>query len=486
VNSARQVFILQFVLQSNSVSQTQFAEFTLNSKFIFTSQFSSKFTTSESDKQTIRITVKYEISRNISAIESAFVSNSSSSDNMSQDFIDTQRRELMIMMQKFWAQRSATFASSTTFIVAQAFDQKSNRWVAANLRFFDSTYDEKILTTVESIQHADKDIFFRNIHLFIDRVRNFAVIKDYDAVKNNLYTCLREMTMTWYTIELSDEVKKLIKTRNNLNVWERYLMKRFRERSTVTMITITRERYILKNARQCRKSREYVDIIIRTTKSIELKSNAHLVMLIYNELNVELQRNISMSDLFINIHDFLQSLDDKKKIWWTLIRRNKFIYESEKSYVNYNFKSISTRYSLNNYEQFSTYFQLKFDQYDSQYSRQRNFEFSQRWQISYQYDVNQSQSQQQISNAKQLKVSKSRLQIINSDQQNEFAFFSKSYLSRLDQENNRRKYDRKDSLKRAWKNQNRNNSNYNRDRAQEAYADAIQKNNKDLNNAWND
>ncbi len=90
-------------------------------------------------------------------------------------------------------------------------------------------------------------------------------------------------------------------------------MKRFRKQSIVTMITIIRKKYILENTRRCRESRKYVDIIIRTTKSIELKSKTHLMMLIYNDLNVELQKNVSMSDLIINIHEFLLELSTTKR-----------------------------------------------------------------------------------------------------------------------------------------------------------------------------
>jgi hypothetical protein len=82
----------------------------------------------------------------------------------------------------------------------------------------------------------------------------------------------------------------------------------------VTLTTITRERYILENARRCREPREFAEVITRAAKSTELESNAHVVMLIYNELNAELQRNISMPELSTNIHDFLQLLNDKKEI----------------------------------------------------------------------------------------------------------------------------------------------------------------------------
>jgi hypothetical protein len=210
-------------------------------------------------------------------------------------------------------------------------------------------------------------------------------------------------------------------------------------------------------------------------------------MMIYNDLNLKFQKNISMSTLTTQIQNFLQHLNDKKDIWWDLASRNRHYntIQTAKSWVNYSSKS-NANYQSKFQNQFSIYFQSKFDQYDSQYLKQRNSEYSQRRQSFYQYDANQfyqSQSQN-FSSVKQLKSSKSRLQIIDSRQQSEFAFFSKSYSSRFDQNNNREEYDRRESLKRAWNNQNRDN-NYNRSKAQEVYADATEKNQKNAKNSQN-
>jgi hypothetical protein len=95
MNSAKSIFILQFVLHQKSTSSEQSAKITLNSNSTFSDQFSSRSITSKSEKQTVRTSVDYEISR------ITFVVESSSASNMSQEFIETQRRELMTMMQEF-------------------------------------------------------------------------------------------------------------------------------------------------------------------------------------------------------------------------------------------------------------------------------------------------------------------------------------------------------------------------------------------------
>jgi hypothetical protein len=94
VKSAQSQSILQFVLHSKTASQMQFVKSSaLNPKSTSFDQFSSRSTTADSEKQTARTTVEYEISRTILTIESI--------SEMSQKFIEIQRRKLMTMMQKF-------------------------------------------------------------------------------------------------------------------------------------------------------------------------------------------------------------------------------------------------------------------------------------------------------------------------------------------------------------------------------------------------
>ncbi len=155
----------------------------------------------------MRTSMNYEISRNTFTVESSSVF------NMSQEFIEIQRRKLMTMMQEFWTQRLTSTASSGTFFSIQTSDQKFERWVIANLKFFDSAYDDKVLTTADSMQHIDKNTYFKNVHLFIDRIKDIVVIKDVDTMRNNLYSCLRDIVMIWYCDEEKMQSHEMIRKR---------------------------------------------------------------------------------------------------------------------------------------------------------------------------------------------------------------------------------------------------------------------------------
>ena len=43
-----------------------------------------------------------------------------------------------------------------------------SRYNFVNLEFFDPNYDNKMVNTEKTIEHNDKNIYFKNMHLFID------------------------------------------------------------------------------------------------------------------------------------------------------------------------------------------------------------------------------------------------------------------------------------------------------------------------------
>ena len=53
-------------------------------------------------------------------------------------------------------------------------------------------YNEKFNTNDNFLKYADKNIYFRNVHLFVERVQNIIKIKNLEMIRNNLYICLRD------------------------------------------------------------------------------------------------------------------------------------------------------------------------------------------------------------------------------------------------------------------------------------------------------
>ena len=69
------------------------------------------------------------------------------------------------------------------------------RWNSDNLGFFDSFYDSKSVSIEVAIKHAEKEIYFRDIHLFVDRAEEFCVIKGVALIRENLWISLRRIAL---------------------------------------------------------------------------------------------------------------------------------------------------------------------------------------------------------------------------------------------------------------------------------------------------
>ena len=41
------------------------------------------------------------------------------------------------------------------------------------------------------MEHAGENFYFRNVHIFINGMKNMVIIKDDKLVRNNLYTCFK-------------------------------------------------------------------------------------------------------------------------------------------------------------------------------------------------------------------------------------------------------------------------------------------------------
>ena len=296
-------------------------------------------------------------------------------------------------------------------------ENQDSRWNVVDVEFFDLFYDEKFATIEDLIVHFEKNTYFRNVHVFIDRVKDMTLMKRFDVIRNNLFTCLRETALNWYHAKLSDEDKRILKYETEVEKWITALLKRFKENSSTTMIVIIKERYFLKNARRHRESREYAQIILRAVKSAMMIFVYNQLFLVYNELDVKFQQHLIFSTFETTIDSFLDQLDMKREIWWALTNRHRMNDQShskEKSSYRYEDNRSNNR-STNESDQ-SQYFNRQdffkssfsstfsfFSSYDNYNNQNRTYQQNQQYSISSSYE-NQS------SNAKTL-MSSSQKQI---------------------------------------------------------------------------
>ncbi|KAG7004444.1 hypothetical protein G7Y79_00025g057300 [Physcia stellaris] len=66
------------------------------------------------------------------------------------------------------------------------------KWNAQETEFFDPWYEEKNVIIGNPIEHSGKNTYFRNVHFYIEKIKNMILLKDVDIIRANLYSCMRD------------------------------------------------------------------------------------------------------------------------------------------------------------------------------------------------------------------------------------------------------------------------------------------------------
>ena len=71
-------------------------------------------------------------------------------------------------------------------------ETQRDRWNLGDIGFFDPNYENKSASTDQAIEHAGKDTYYRNVHVFIEKVKKMTIVLKIDQIRRNLTTCFKE------------------------------------------------------------------------------------------------------------------------------------------------------------------------------------------------------------------------------------------------------------------------------------------------------
>ena len=57
-------------------------------------------------------------------------------------------------------------------------------------------YNEKFVVIDNFIKYINKNIYFQNVNIFIERVKNIIKIKKIELIRQNFYICFKSITLT--------------------------------------------------------------------------------------------------------------------------------------------------------------------------------------------------------------------------------------------------------------------------------------------------
>lgn len=158
-----------------------------------------------------------------------------------------------------------------------------------------------------------KKIYYQNVYLFVERVRDLTLIKRDTLVKTNLNTTLQGAAQSWYTAELSKlEQSSLRSFPNGVEEWCFFLIARFKEPSKVALTKLTSEKYTSKDARNRRKPASYVQTIVRHAKATNINKTLNQLTFAHKGIAPELKVFVNPPNKSTSISSFIKTLELKK------------------------------------------------------------------------------------------------------------------------------------------------------------------------------
>ena len=168
----------------------------------------------------------------------------------------------------------------------------------------------------------DKNVYYRNVHLFCERIRNLIVIKSEELIRINLNICFFDYAFIWYISKLKILSRIDLRSLFLENDWIRELKLRFKFNHSVVIDALVFERYILIDVRSDRESFNYVQQIVSHVMNVNFQNTHQQLTWTWKNLDFNLKRDISTSNDITSLTNFLHLIENKKKVWQKLYTRD--------------------------------------------------------------------------------------------------------------------------------------------------------------------
>lgn len=182
-----------------------------------------------------------------------------------------------------------------------------------DIGFFDPAYEDPSGKNA-SIVNAGRHVYYRDVFIFLDRLRDLSKGPTGDRVKDYISGCLRGEALIWYSTEVSELEKDLLRGAS-LDQWCIALTRRFKVRSSKALLSFQNEKYTMADARSGKTPRSYIQQVIRHAKNADFASPYHQMLMAWNNLDLEFKMQISEPRVDTSWSSFVDTLDSKASIW---------------------------------------------------------------------------------------------------------------------------------------------------------------------------
>ena len=164
------------------------------------------------------------------------------------------------------------------------------------------------------IVHSGKEVIYRDVHAFVDRLKDMTMVYDATAIRTNLVKCLRGRAAEWYSTELPEVQKDGMRIGEGIKHWTDVFIKKFKEPASIALTCLQGTKYTLSDARQQHDPMKYIYEIMRRAKAAGMTTTHQQLTHTYNGVDPELRALLDEPEEETKIDDFIGAVEKKKRV----------------------------------------------------------------------------------------------------------------------------------------------------------------------------
>ena len=346
--------------------------------------------------------------------------------------------------------------------------------------YFDSDYE--INESNVLVINVERHVFYIDVYIFVDRLKKLTARRDNDKVQKVIIVCLKDIALIWHFNEFIDMKRTLLRI-VTCDQWYAILIKRFKERTTVVIQYIQRERITLANVKADKSFRVFAQKMLRHVKVAEMTSMFNQLIIVWNNIDVKFRRDIFEFTVVISLFSFLNQLNSKINIWLELTRNqhsdnfsrlnktiDQYIFNRQQDFTFKYFRDQFDKQSYQNYQsnrnQYQHYFSNRFVNVYQSKSTSTSILFFARQSLQItnenasdlqnQNNQRQNDVRQQIDNYNVKRDDKSKDDSSNRDDYNINNWRNRSFAYQIEKQHDEQKKNELITIRRRWKTNSNN------------------------------
>lgn len=246
-------------------------------------------------------------------------------------------------------------------------DTRTPAWRDTEVGFFHPDCDDPQVGQVITVGH---DTVHRDVHTFIDRLRDAVALRNEPLVRDRIPALLRGKAQQWYTTGLSDLEKAGLRA-SPIEHWYSKLRDLFKQPLQAALQNLIRCRYTLANARDRRPAHSYVYDVIRNARDAGMTTTIQQLTYAYAQTDVLLRTTLTEPTEGTGVSEYVHAMDRQAETWAqlaTIWMRTISPNSSRPQSGNYPNRRAGT-------QQYQDSGRLRTNQYDQRgYSQQRTYD----------------------------------------------------------------------------------------------------------------